>query len=107
MCPNDPTRDEVLAEMTTEKLEEMARPTPRGASGSGLRDFLEIPYDQLEEMNLQAKEERLARKPADVVREQRMKYLSDERRIKALRRQRLRRKRTFVAVQGEARGNTP
>ena len=30
-----------------------------------------------------------------------------ERRIKALRRQRLRRKRTLVAVQGEARGNTP
>jgi hypothetical protein len=30
-----------------------------------------------------------------------------ERRIKALKRQRLRRKRTLVAVQGEARGNTP
>ena len=26
-----------------------------------LRDFLEIPYDQLEEMNLEAKAERLAR----------------------------------------------
>src|SRR5688572_16728771 len=84
MCPTDPTRDEVLAEMTTEKLEEMARPAPRGAARPGLRDFLEIPYEQLEEMNLQAKEERLARKPADVVREQRMKYLSDEKRIKAL-----------------------
>jgi uncharacterized protein len=30
-----------------------------------------------------------------------------ERRIRALKRQRLRRKRTLVAVQGEARGNTP
>jgi hypothetical protein len=30
-----------------------------------------------------------------------------ERRIKALKRQRLRRKRTLVAIQGEARGNTP
>ena len=30
-----------------------------------------------------------------------------ERRIKALKQQRLRRKRTLVAVQGEARGNTP
>jgi glutamine synthetase len=49
-----------------------------------LRDFLEIPYDKLEEMNLEAKEERLGRKPADKVREQRMKYLSDERRIKAV-----------------------
>ena len=77
MCPNDPTRDEVLAEMTTEKLEEMARPTPRASSGSGLRDFLEIPYDQLEEMNLQAKEERLARKPADVVRVTELDRLRD------------------------------
>ncbi|HEV2856359.1 MAG TPA: hypothetical protein VHC97_26450, partial [Thermoanaerobaculia bacterium] len=61
----------------------MARPAPR-ASHSGLRDFLEIPYDQLEEMNLEAKEERLARRPADVVREQRMRYLNDEKRIKAV-----------------------
>src|SRR5688572_8496726 len=35
-------------------------------------------------MNLQAKEERLARRPLDVVREQRMKYLADEKRIKAV-----------------------
>jgi len=61
----------------------MARPAPR-ASHPGLRDFLEIPYDQLEEMNLEAKEERLARRPADVVREQRMRYLNDEKRIKAV-----------------------
>ena len=27
-----------------------------------LRDFLEIPYDKLEEMNLEAKAERLARR---------------------------------------------
>src|SRR6185295_1636086 len=69
------------------KLEEMARPAPRAsqpASHPGLRDFLEIPYDQLEEMNLEAKEERLARRPADVVREQRMRYLNDEKRIKAV-----------------------
>jgi glutamine synthetase len=49
-----------------------------------LRDFLEIPYDQLEEMNLQAKEERLARKPGGEVQEQRMRYLHDEKRIKAV-----------------------
>ncbi|HEX5719877.1 MAG TPA: glutamine synthetase beta-grasp domain-containing protein, partial [Thermoanaerobaculia bacterium] len=61
----------------------MARPAPR-TSHPGLRDFLEIPYDQLEEMNLEAKEERLARRPADVVREQRMRYLNDEKRIKAV-----------------------
>src|SRR3954468_15342935 len=83
MHPTEPSRAEALATMTPEKLEEMGQPAPR-ASRPGLRDFLEIPYDQLEEMNLQAKEERLARKPADHIREQRMKYLSDEKRIKAV-----------------------
>jgi len=70
--------------MTPEMLEEMARPAPSRSSHPGLRDFLEIPYDQLEEMNLEAKEERLARRPADSVREQRMRYLHDEKRIKAV-----------------------
>jgi glutamine synthetase len=49
-----------------------------------LRDFLEIPYDELEEMNLEAKAERLARAAVDKVREKRMKYLTDEKRIKAV-----------------------
>jgi glutamine synthetase len=49
-----------------------------------LRDFLEIPYDQLEEMNLAAKEQRMNRTPMDVIREERMKYLTDEKRIKAV-----------------------
>src|SRR5689334_20863274 len=49
-----------------------------------LRDFLEIPYDQLEAMNLEAKAERMARTAPDKVREQRMKYLTDEKRIKAV-----------------------
>src|SRR5687767_14177221 len=50
----------------------------------GLRDFLEIPYDELEELNLRVKEERLKRTPADSLREARTKYLTDEKRIKAL-----------------------
>ena len=49
-----------------------------------LRDFLEIPYDQLEELNLEAKAQRLNRTPADEIREQRLKYLTDEKRIKAV-----------------------
>jgi glutamine synthetase len=49
-----------------------------------LRDFLELPYEQLEEMNLAAKEERLARKDAGKIQEARMKYLADEKRIKAV-----------------------
>ncbi len=48
------------------------------------RDFLEIPYDQLEEMNLDAKAERLSRKDPGAVREQRVRYLADEKRIKAV-----------------------
>ncbi len=51
---------------------------------SPLRDFLEIHYEQLEEMNLEAKRQRLERMPLDVVREQRVKYLTDEKRIKAV-----------------------
>ncbi|MDP2309400.1 MAG: glutamine synthetase family protein [Pseudomonadota bacterium] len=49
-----------------------------------LRDFLEIPYDKLEEMNLAAKKARTDRVPADKVREERMRYLTDEKRIKAV-----------------------
>lgn len=49
-----------------------------------LRDFLEIPYDRLEELNLEVKNARLARTPLDKVREQRVKYLTDEKRIKAV-----------------------
>ena len=49
-----------------------------------LRDFLEIPYDQLEELNLEIKAQRVARVAPDLVREERMRYLSDEKRIKAV-----------------------
>jgi glutamine synthetase len=49
-----------------------------------LRDFLEIPYDQLEEMNLEAKAERLARTPLEKVAEKRLKYLAGEKRLKAV-----------------------
>ena len=49
-----------------------------------LRDFLEIPYEQLEEMNLEAKEARLARVPDHEIEEKRRKYLADETRIKAV-----------------------
>ncbi|HEX6880197.1 MAG TPA: glutamine synthetase family protein [Terriglobales bacterium] len=49
-----------------------------------LRNFLAIPYDELEELNLEAKEQRLKRVSPDKVREQRLKYLADEKRIKAV-----------------------
>lgn len=57
---------------------------PTNPTTTGLRDFLEIPYDQLEEMNLAIKLARQNREPADRLREARLKYLSDERRIKAV-----------------------
>ena len=49
-----------------------------------LRDFLEIPYDQLEQMNLEAKAQRLARVDPDKVRAERIQYLEGEKRIKAV-----------------------
>jgi glutamine synthetase len=49
-----------------------------------LRDFLEISYDELEELNLGAKEQRLNRVSMDKLQEERMRYLTDEKRIKAV-----------------------
>ncbi|MBN9688373.1 MULTISPECIES: glutamine synthetase family protein [unclassified Corallococcus] len=49
-----------------------------------LRDFLEIPYDELEELNLKVKRQRIKRESPDKVREERIKYLTDEKRIKAV-----------------------
>jgi glutamine synthetase len=49
-----------------------------------LRDFLEIPYAELEELNLEAKTKRSNRTPMDKLQEERMKYLTDEKRIKAV-----------------------
>jgi glutamine synthetase len=49
-----------------------------------LRHFLEIPYEQLEEMNLAAKSDRLAGEDPGRIREARMKYLVDEKGIKAV-----------------------
>ncbi len=49
-----------------------------------LRDFLSLSYSELEEMNLQAKEQRKARVAAHVIQEERIKYLTDEKRIKAV-----------------------
>src|SRR5688572_29190161 len=51
---------------------------------TALRDFLEIPYDKLEELNLEVKEARMKRVSADKLEEQRIKYLTDEKRLKAV-----------------------
>ncbi len=49
-----------------------------------LRNFLSLPYEELEELNLQAKEQRKNRVPADQIQEERLRYLTDEKRIKAV-----------------------
>ena len=49
-----------------------------------LRSFLALTYDELEELNLKAKEQRSKRVPAHKVQEERLKYLTDEKRIKAV-----------------------
>jgi glutamine synthetase len=51
---------------------------------SEYRDFLELPYAELEDLNLMAKEQRLKRVAIDVIQEERLKYLRDEKRIKAV-----------------------
>src|SRR5271163_3171844 len=49
-----------------------------------LRNFLAIPYDELEELNLKAKKERLARVAPNKIQDERLGYLDDESRIKAV-----------------------
>src|ERR1700683_3991346 len=49
-----------------------------------LRNFLAIPYDELEEMNLNAKEQRRNRVATHKIQEERIEYLTEEKRIKAV-----------------------
>ena len=49
-----------------------------------LQDFLRLSYAELEDLNLEAKQQRLNRIPMDVIQEQRLKYLTEEKRIKAV-----------------------
>ncbi len=49
-----------------------------------LRNFLALSYDELEELNLKAKEQRKNRVAAHKIQEERIKYLTDEKRIKAV-----------------------
>src|SRR3954449_3563980 len=49
-----------------------------------LQDRLSLPYGELEELNLHAKEQRKNRVPVGQIQEERLKYLTDEKRIKAV-----------------------
>jgi glutamine synthetase len=49
-----------------------------------LREFLALPYNELEELNLKAKTQRQDRVPMGHLQEERLRYLTDEHRIKAV-----------------------
>jgi glutamine synthetase len=49
-----------------------------------LREFLELSYSELEELNLSVKKQRLGRVAVHQIQEERIKYLTDEKRIKAV-----------------------
>ena len=49
-----------------------------------LRNFLELTYPELEDLNLAAKEQRKHRVDPGTIQEERLKYLTDEHRIKAV-----------------------
>ncbi len=51
---------------------------------SEYRDFLELSYEELEELNLAAKEQRKNRVSPDQIRDERLSYLKEEKRIKAV-----------------------
>src|ERR1700693_2269725 len=49
-----------------------------------LRNFLSLSYEELEELNLKAKAQRMNRVAPHKIQEERIKYLTDEKRIKAV-----------------------
>jgi glutamine synthetase len=51
---------------------------------SELRNFLALSYDELEQLNLEAKDQRKNRVAPHKIQEERIKYLADEKRIKAV-----------------------
>jgi glutamine synthetase len=57
---------------------------PATPTTTALKNFLEIPYDQLEEMNLEAKAKQVARKPDQELEDHYIKYLGEEKTIKAV-----------------------
>jgi len=59
-------------------------PTELHEGPDRLRDFLMLPYSELEELNLRAKQQRKERVTAQQMQEQRLQYLTDETRIKAV-----------------------
>src|SRR5436305_12644863 len=74
-----------MAASATKLTHELASDSnPRRFMSNELRNFLTLSYDELEQVNLNAKEQRKNRIPVHKVQEERLKYLTDEKRIKAV-----------------------
>src|SRR5256884_2980464 len=74
-----------MAASATKLTPELASDSnPRRFMSNELRNFLTLSYDELEQLNLNAKEQRKNRVPVHKVQEERLKYLTDEKRIKAV-----------------------
>src|SRR6201999_624721 len=61
-----------------------ARPAARSAMSSEYRNFLELSYEELEELNLKAKDQRRKRVAIDKLQEERLKWLTDNKGVKAV-----------------------
>src|SRR5437763_3613506 len=74
-----------MAASATKLTRELASDSnPRRFMSNELRNFLTLSYDELEQVNLNAKEQRKNRIPVHKVQEERIRYLTDEKRIKAV-----------------------
>src|SRR6476660_4757224 len=62
----------------------VAYPNLRRFMSNELRNFLALSYDELEQLNLKAKAQRQKRVAVHKIQEERIKYLTDEKRIKAV-----------------------
>ena len=74
----------MAASATKLTAEHASDSNPRRFMSNELRNFLTLSYDELEQLNLNAKEQRRNRVPVHKVQEERLKYLTDEKRIKAV-----------------------
>src|SRR5216683_1749519 len=76
----------LLLESSRSRTQSQAQATLflRRCMSNELRNFLALSYDELEELNLKAKEQRRNHVAIDKIREERLKYLTDEKRLKAV-----------------------
>src|ERR1043166_4639214 len=65
-------------------LKQLRQTLSRRFMSTELRNFLSLSYDELEQLNLKAKEQRKNRIAPHKIQEERIKYLTDEKRIKAV-----------------------